>query len=387
MVKMGMLMKGGLLLTSALFYAKAECSNATQVQQALNAAAPSPGSDLAFVIGVIDGLSGSVKNSALNQLQPSLFNAEALSQENNALSVTSALVLHMQEFYETDCTRGCPEEKKITFWADLLGDVAKQESIQNQLGFRTATGGATLGVDYGCLNNFILGAALAYTHSDLEWKRSIGHSDIDSYYASLYTIKEGEIFYVNAALLGAFNQYSASRRIKFSDIQRHAKSHHSGGELASRVEGGMFIPYRGLDVRPFDSLEYIYLHEGSFSERGAKSLDLKIHAKTSMLLRNELGGSFASCISFNRWSFVPNLKLSWVREWRFHGRHTTAKFKDTESDFTATGMKPDRSLFAVGVGFTGLFLQERLRARLDYHGEFQTHYWDQNINIQASFAF
>ncbi|MBI2743556.1 MAG: autotransporter outer membrane beta-barrel domain-containing protein [Chlamydiales bacterium] len=375
------------LSVEALLAPRVSGGNAEVVARTLDEINPAAGTDLGNIVGILNGLSNAGLKVALNQMQPSLFNAMALSQENNSIRVSSAVDKRMEKLYLTDCTRDCSPNKRIAFWGDLFGDLAKQESIQSQTGFHTSTGGGLVGMDYGCLSNFFVGANLAYTCSDVDFRSSAGSGHISSYYGGIYSTWFNELAYADASFIGAYNHYRASRKIEFTGVDRRAKNQHNGGEFDARIEAGIFFPLKGLDLRPFDTLEYIYVHEGSFSEKGARSLNLDVKAKTSTLLRNELGLGAATCFTFNRWSLAPDVKLSWIREVRFGGGRTRAEFDDTDVSFGVNGMKPIRSLLGTGAGLTGLFLQERLAATVRYNGEFQEHYWDQNINLQVSFAF
>lgn len=343
---------------------------------------------LANVVGILQGLSNSDLKVALNQLQPSFYNGFALAQENNSLRVSTAISKRLEELYLSDCTRWCDTaNKKVTVWGDLFGDFATQNNYRHQAGYRANTGGVLAGADYGCMNDFFVGASAAYTYTDIDWKKAKGEGRINSYYGGLYATWFTDFFYADASALGAFDQYHGTRRIRFADIDREARNNHRGAEFDARLEGGIFIPYKGLDVRPFDSLEYVYVHENRYSERGAGSLDLDIRSKNSMLLRNELGLGLAFCRTLQRWNMVPDFKLSWIREWRFKGKHTTAEFEGTDVSFRVTGMKPDRNLVSPSVGLTGIFFEDQMQATLRYDAEFGEDYRDQNLNFQISYAF
>ncbi|MBI2743555.1 MAG: autotransporter domain-containing protein [Chlamydiales bacterium] len=345
------------------------------------------GSDLSSVIGALQVLNGVDLREALDQMRPALLNALALSQENNNTRVTQAISSRMQELYLTKCTRTCDPVKRVSFWGDLFGDFAKQQAIQKQVGFNANTAGLVTGVDYGCLNNFFVGASAAYTYTDIDWKASRGNGSISSYYADLYTAWFNSFAYANASLLGGFSHYEAFRKIDFSNFHRKAKNNHNGVEYDAHIEGGFLFGFKGIEFRPFDSLDYIYVHERGFSENGASGFNLKLKSKTSNMVRNELGLGIARCFAYQKWSLIPDLKLSWIREVRFKGKHYSVKFKDAGDSFTVSGMKPNRSLFSPALGLSGLFLDKRLIANLRYDAEIQEDYWDQNVNAQLSYAF
>jgi uncharacterized protein with beta-barrel porin domain len=76
-----------------------------------------------------------------------------------------------------------------------------------------------------------------------------------------------------------------------------------------------------------------------------------------------------------------------IREWRFMGKHYTAKLIGADCTFNVTGLNPDRTLFAPGVSLTTLLCHDRLGLSVSYDGEFGKHFWDQNINLQVDYSF
>ncbi|MBI2742688.1 MAG: autotransporter domain-containing protein [Chlamydiales bacterium] len=374
-----------LLLAEFDFMEKTLSGDAKTVAGILDQLNPAFGSDLSNVMGVLQGLSGDAYADALDQMQPSALNALAIAQENNSTRVTQAISDRMLQLYETSCSGGCAPQKQWTFWGDILADFQRQDAIEDQVGFRANTGGMIAGVEYGCLNHFFVGASTAYTYTALDWKASRGDASINTLYADIYAAWFSKYAYANASLLGGYNWYGVDREIEFMD--RTAESDHTGVEYDAHLEAGLLFSIKKFEIRPFDSLDYIYLHEKAFSETGARSLNLAVSSKVSNMLRNELGLGFARCFAFTKWKFVPDLKFSWIREVRYRGEKYTTRLIGTGLPFEVFGMKPNRSLFGAGAGLTTLFLEERMAATLRYNGEFQGQYSDQNVNFQLAYKF
>ena len=76
-----------------------------------------------------------------------------------------------------------------------------------------------------------------------------------------------DIFFIDFAIIGAYNQYKARREINFSATQRTAKSKHDGGEVTTHVDVGCLCDVKGLEIRPFASADYIYLHEDNLQKK------------------------------------------------------------------------------------------------------------------------
>ncbi len=361
--------------------------NPQAVAVALDEINPAAGTDLGNIEAELRFLPLLEIKAALNQMQPSIFKGLALAQENITTRVREAISHRMDEFYLADCIKYCSPEDKVDLWATGIGDYSAEDGIQGQSGFHTRSGGAVLGMDFGCFSNFFFGTALSYTHTDVRWSVSRAHGDIDSYYGGAYGGYFNDYFYVNTAVLGAYNSYEASRKLVSPIFDRTARNTHDGFEVDADLGAGFLFNLGGIEIRPFDQVDYIYLHENSFTEKGAQSLDLHVGSKESKMLRNELGLGFARCFTRKTWKFVPDVKFSWVREIRFQGKHYTAEFVGTDVPFTVSGMKPNRSLFSPGAALTGYHMDDKLIWSLFYDGEFGKHFTDHNAGVEFSYRF
>ncbi len=363
--------------------------NAGAVANALNQLLPTATGDLLNVINSLLLLSSNPAEltAALDQLQPSIFKGLALSQENAMIRVKDPILYRMHQYYWVDCIRDCCACGKPDIWAIGIGDYLEQKRIQGQNGFHTLTGGAVAGIDFGCYKGIFFGTAFGYTHTRVRWSASQAKGDIDSYYSSLYSGYFNDIFYLDAAVIAAYNHYEASRKLVSSAFNRVANNTHHGFELDGTAEIGFLITRCPIELRPFDRFDYIYLWEDDFTEHGANSLDLHVNSAASTMFRNEIGLGFAKCIILACWKFVPEFKASWIYERRFQGRHYTSAFVGTTVPFVVSGMKPIRSLGSVGFGVSGYHFQDDLLWSFYWDSEYGSHYMDQNVAVEVSYRF
>ncbi len=392
--------------------------NSQAVANALDIINPAPGTDLGNIVAALRFLPLLEIKAALNQMQPSIFKGLALAQENVTTRVREAISHRMQQFYFPSCisckkipcdnnnpspnkswfgrsvypteTPACEEETpqgKVDLWAIGIGDYSSEDRLQGQSGFHTRSGGALLGLDFGCFSNFFFGSALSYTHTDVRWSASRAHGDIDSYYGSVYGGFFTDHFFIDTAILGAYNSYEASRKLVSPIFNRRAKNTHDGFEVDADLSAGFMFNLRKLEIQPFDAVDYIYLKENSFTERGAQGLDLHVSSKESKMVRNELGVGLSYCFNRPTWKFIPDVKLSWVREVRLQGKHYTAKFVGTDVPFTVSGMKPNRNLFSAGAALSGYHKHDKLIWSLYWDGEFGEHFTDLNAGVELSYRF
>jgi autotransporter-associated beta strand protein len=359
--------------------------NSEEIAEFLDALDPEPGSDLELVIAELR-LQDTVEelNDALNAIQPSQFTALALAQEYSGMYVSSVLFDRMQTV-QTRCDKICRNEKH--FWMAPFGAFSSQHRIKHQPAFKTGTGGFALGVDGPIADCVLLGGAVGYTYTFLDWQGSRGRATIQSPYAGLYTNGRSGNFYAQGALFGSYNHYQASRRIRFDEINlveinRKAKNTHGGGSLMANVEGGYLWQVNSYLLSPFVHFDYLFLHEGGFKEHGAKSLDLVVKSKNSDLLRSELGLAANRCFSFASNKVSPSFKLSVIRESRFQGKHYTARLNNTDENFRVKGMNPSRTLGGASAGFVFLIPDENCTLSTQWTGEFAPHFYNHLFSLE-----
>ncbi len=371
--------------------------NAQAVANYLDANAPLlSGTDLFNVVMLLK-MATSIEqlNEELLQLQPSHLKGLGLAQESSSMQVNQAFALRANSLYRTACIRDSDKKKRLSLWGDAWGDFIHQEHYQGEVGFHVNTGGALLGLDYAVWKNLYLGVGAAYTYGKLNWNHSVGKGTAQGFYGLLYATWFSDHFFVNGALLGAYNHYTEKRSIHLfttglggMEINRHASADFGGGEGGGYFSAGALFTAAGIEFSPFVAAEYYYLHQGSFTEAGAQSIDLKVNSCNADLLRSSMGLGVAKCYVWAKTKWIPQAQVSVVREERFTGSSYRATMKGNEAiSFTVYGMKPSRTLVAPVLGITGWSCDDRLSIALFYNGEFNANYQDQQVNLQLGYGF
>ncbi|MBM3208355.1 MAG: autotransporter outer membrane beta-barrel domain-containing protein, partial [Chlamydiae bacterium] len=256
-----------------------------------------------------------------------------------------------------------------------------------QTGYHNSTGGVALGIDAcfaGCLTAGFLGG---YSGSDIDWNQNRAHGDIYSGYAGMYLSAITDYYYVNASVLGGWTHYYAKRNIKYPGVYQSASSDKGGAQISSQFNLGVNLTFLGIQVRPYNSFNYISQIENGFTEYGAGAYDLRVKKNNSIIVRNELGLQLASCLCFggSSWSIAP--QLSWVREVRIKGKDYKARFNDTQKTFILTGYFPDRNLVSPGFFLSKMFWQNRVSLDLYYKGEFGSKYTNNSFGAELRLGF
>jgi autotransporter-associated beta strand protein len=358
--------------------------NGGKVAKCIDRATVIPGTDFATVLNQLVQITDlKTLQKALNQMQPSQFNAMQISQENITTRVFSVLSSRMEQIHRT-CK---PQEKTWDFWIDQFVDSFEQKHQNGEYGFHANTGALVVGADYQANPQIHLGFGGAYSWSHLTWGGHHGDGDITSGYGLLYGSWNFSHCFLDASFLAAYNSYGADRHIDFLAVDRHANSDYNGYTFAGSLAAGFPINVAKLVITPLLTLDYDFLHEQSFKEHGASSLNLHIQGKNSDLLRGELG--FRATLNCEKCTteWLPSFQLTAIREWRFRGKETRSSLQDLDCVSTFKGLNPDRTLISPAVGIT--WLGNGMSLTLDYVGEFAVDgkSWDQKGNLQFNYAF
>lgn len=362
--------------------------NAKAVAKCLNELTLEPNSDLENILVTLECSCVETEiNSFILQLQPSHLKGFAISQENNTFKVRNVIHQRTREIYRRVCAEQPLKESKLSVWGDIFGDFYQQDKLGEEIAFRSKTAAAVAGVDYQGIENFLVGFAGTYSYSDLKWRENRGNGDINSIYGTLYGTYFQEDYFINGALIGAFNHYNEKRYIKSSFLNRQAQGNFNGGEVMAHVDGAYICKKDNYELKPFLSLDYIYLYQQSFEETGAEGLNLDVYSADYGMFRSELGVNGSTCISKPKNKLLIDAKLSWIREERFFGANYEAKFKGTDCTYKVKGMNPDRSLFSPGITGTYLSQDGDFVVSVGYEAEIGGHSLNQNVSGQAVFKF
>ena len=190
--------------------------------------------------------------------------------------------------------------------------------------------------------------------------------------------------------MGGFSDFSGRRHIEYTGVDLTAKGNHAGKQLLSHADTGLNWNIGGFTIRPFDAFDYITQSETGYIEEGVGEWGLTLNKTNAILIRNELGLEFSTCLCFSNMKWVIAPKASWIREVRVKGESYTASFTEAapaDAPFTVTGYFPDRSLFSPGVSLTGSMCQDRLSVQLSYKGEFVHGYNDHSYAGEVRYGF
>jgi fibronectin-binding autotransporter adhesin len=358
-----------------------ENSNVASVVSNINALSAegslTTNSGLVSVINSFIGQNNATINNALDQLHPAIFSAFGELQADLGGQLISM-------FHRRPGPTCCDNILRV--WAEPYGNWLVEKDIGKQQGFNSRSLGVAAGFDMEVLQNLVIGFGGAGNHTDLTWKHDRGHSDINGYYGAVYVDYTYNWLYLGASVLGGIDEYRTNRKMKFTTIDQTAQSNHQALDLIGQFSCGVFFGPSACVMFPFINIDYLYLDQWSFKEKGAPGLNLDVDSFNSQTIRTELGMGLqikdsnydeSMCIS-------PRLAIGYSTEIPVRREDITSKFAGEDISFDVEGWDYTWQLFTFSFGLNMSYKCVTLGG--EYVGEFDgnNRYWGQRANLNLT---
>lgn len=161
------------------------------------------------------------------------------------------------------------------FWIQLGTNDIEQKNQSGMAGFDADANGLSLGIDALISADTMVGMAFSYTETELDYKNGLaGALDVQSYQLSAYGTYSSDHWFFDGQLAYGVNRYDGERLLY---NRARVTSDYEGEFYAARLDA----TYTGLNfsswqTRPVVELEYSYLSDDSFREKGAGSAALQV---------------------------------------------------------------------------------------------------------------
>ena len=336
--------------------------------------------ELIDIIAVLDDLDLNGLTDALDKMQPAAFSAFYMLNSNNN-HLVSSIVNRVPYYDERCCPIDCIEKGRMSFFIEPFYSYVDVDKRDQLVGFNSKATGAVGGVEKYFLGHTKLGLAIGTNYSHLGWDQDRGHSHIWSYFGTAFGSVFHPCFHINTSLLGGWNHYDTKRHIQYTGLDKIANSTHTGYNLAAHIDAGYnLLASFNHHLQPFVEADYSYLHEESYLEKNADSLNLDIKNKNSNVLRTEAGVRVFTTLPVECVCFKPMVWLSWIFEQPFDKNYTSG-FENEPQTLHSHGYHTFWSRGSTGIDLVCLFKHGELTMKYTYDAgkDFMSHKGEFNI--------
>ena len=264
--------------------------------------------------------------------------------------------------------------KRWGAWA--AGTVSLQDESDKfaSPGYKATTGSPTIGADYKLTDDIAVGGLLHL------WTTGANFGDgsrlgVETAFLGAYTTYSHDHWYADGLVGAGYSNYD-NQRTTLNGLT--ANSSPTGNKVIANFSGGYdFIegPWR---ISPIVGLQYDHIGVGSYSESGARALDLNVADESIDSLRSKVGFHATRDFNWMGCTLTPDVRASWYHEFLNTTRNVTesAAGGGDLGDFVVQTVKPDDDFAMVGVGLSAT------PAQLHHAVTFFTNY-----NAQASKSY
>jgi uncharacterized protein with beta-barrel porin domain len=278
-----------------------------------------------------------------------------------------------------------PKDPDSQIWAMGFGQFSHQNSQDQTPAFNFNSGGFLTAYDYGNAKGYI-GALAGYAYSSIQEHQSMGNSQINAGYLSVYGTRYFSDFFIDAAIWGSYMGVDQKRTISFPGFKETAKSSYHAGQLDLHFGTGYDFNIDTVTLEPFGLLDWVVEWDPRYSEKGAAPYNMKVSSRTSWMLRFETGLNGYKTNTYSWGIFIAQAKLSYVYKKPHNVGRLNAAIVNAPGTFGVEAFTSEQSLVSPGIEF---FWQTNWNgfASISYNGEFGSGYNSNQFYGKIGYAF
>lgn len=369
--------------------------NTQQVGQAINqlteelgAGDIDPSSELGEMVTELQAVSEEEFVAAVESLQPEATGSTsgATSADNAAASTINNRQASLRAPIMSGLAAGDEASAINGVWGQLYDSNTDQDTIDDVDGFDADTYGIAVGFDMPLNENTNIGMAFSYANTDMDSKGTEGNSmEIDSFRLTGYGSYNAEDYYLDAQVSYARNQYDGKRHL-FNGLV--ATNDHDGDQYSVRLRGGYPMAFdNGIYFTPKASLEYTYLSEDKYDEKGAGNAGLNVDVKDVEALVAGIGGEISYAFSTDNYTLIPEFHMMVQHDFIGDEVEVDSNFLGAASAaFITEGANAEQTGINSGIGLR-IFGESNLSIALRYDYLYKKDYNSQSYSATMRYDF
>lgn len=249
--------------------------------------------------------------------------------------------------------------KKLNVFASVYFDGGENDDADRDAAFEYDGFGFTGALDYRLSNESIIGGALTYGVSDVEFSNNSGEQEVSNWSLSAYGSRYfRDQYYVDWVVSYGFSDIEAERNLTLFDEQSTGET--EGSQWGGAVSFGTDLNRGALLLSPYVRLQYINADIDSYEETSSNGLALSLDQQDIETLKSALGARVSKAMSMPWGVLSPSAHIEWLYEFQDDRRELDAFLLSHPGEtLTIETDDPDRSYFKLGVAASAVFVGGR----------------------------
>lgn len=271
-------------------------------------------------------------------------------------------------------------------WVKPLGSWANQKDRSGAFGYDASTYGIVVGADGDLSKNTRLGAAFAYTRSNVDSNSGLQAADVDSYGVTLYgTQNLDQGIELNWQADYAHHQNEGSRRIAFVNQTATSDYNSNSVHLGIGVERSMVTGVFGPKTVFTPSLraDYTRIRDDGYTETGAGALNLVVNGRSTDQLIVAVNGKLSHALNETT---TLNANLGVGYDTQAEQSSVTSAFQGGGAAFSTAGINPPKTLIRGGLGLV-VNTKDAMEITARYDVEARKDFTNQTASIKFKMPF
>jgi outer membrane autotransporter protein len=253
-------------------------------------------------------------------------------------------------------------------WAQFLVSDFKQKMRGGVPGYKGDNIGMMFGADNQVTDTWLVGAAVGYGTTDIDFDLAGSTVNIDSWQAAVYASWDFNSPWFADGMIGfAHHTYDQKRNIILPPLLRTAIADYNAWEWMAEARVGYEHQEGDWYITPGVSLEYSNLSIDDYNETNAGAANLSVKSKDADSFIAGLGVK----AEYRGGMFAPEAHAGVYYDFNASRQETNNVFLGSTVGFDTKGVKPAHESYEVGVGLN-VYAMSELTLTLNYDYSFKS---------------
>jgi uncharacterized protein with beta-barrel porin domain len=274
------------------------------------------------------------------------------------------------------------------FFSNADQDASADEDGNTIDGYDGSTTGFAVGIDGMIDDNMRIGVSFTYADTNIDGDGIQNDTtDIESYQFTGYAGYTTDKYYLEGMLSVGNSDVDTRRDINFSGLNFQATGNYDADQYTMRIGGGTPIINGKHILTPNAAFQYTHVESDSFTETGARVLNLVVAPEDLDMAVGILGVDYQTSYAVTDGTMTPQFRTSVSYDFAADNADSVSRFTGSTTNFTTKGADVEELGGSLGAGLTYSRDDGSLDLSVDYDLDLKDNYVAHTGRMRAKVNF